>query len=154
MTPIFIAITVAVFLGIAGGLLTDIGPWYRSLRKPRLNPPDWLFGPAWTLILGLAAWAAVTAWDAARSPDDQLRVVLLFGTNAVLHFLWSPLFFKLRRPDLALVEVVFLWASLITLVFGLFPISRLAALLVLPYLLWVSFAMWLNWQIVRLNPRQ
>ena len=153
MTPIFIAITVAVFLGIAGGLLTDIGPWYRSLRKPRLNPPDWLFGPAWTLILGLAAWAAVTAWDAARSPDDQLRVVLLFGTNAVLHFLWSPLFFKLRRPDLALVEVVFLWASLITLVFGLFPISRLAALLVLPYLLWVSFAMWLNWQIVRLNPR-
>ena len=153
MTPIFIAITVAVFLGIAGGLLTDIGPWYRSLRKPRLNPPDWLFGPAWTLILGLAAWAAVTAWDAARSPDDQLRVVLLFGTNAVLHFLWSPLFFKLRRPDLALVEVVFLWASLIALVFGLFPISRLAALLVLPYLLWVSFAMWLNWQIVRLNPR-
>lgn len=153
MTPIFIAITVAVFLGIAGGLLTDIGPWYRSLRKPRLNPPDWLFGPAWTLILGLAAWAAVTAWDAARSPDDQLRVVLLFGTNAVLHFLWSPLFFKLRRPDLALVEVVFLWASLIALVFGLFAISRLAALLVLPYLLWVSFAMWLNWQIVRLNPR-
>ena len=153
MTPIFIAITVAVFLGIAGGLLTDIGPWYRSLRKPRLNPPDWLFGPAWTLILGLAAWVAVTAWDAARSPDDQLRVVLLFGTNAVLHFLWSPLFFKLRRPDLALVEVVFLWASLIALVFGLFPISRLAALLVLPYLLWVSFAMWLNWQIVRLNPR-
>lgn len=153
MTPIFIAITVAVFLGIAGGLLTDIGPWYRSLRKPRLNPPDWLFGPAWTLILGLAAWAAVTAWDAVRSPDDQLRVVLLFGTNAVLHFLWSPLFFKLRRPDLALVEVVFLWASLIALVIGLFPISRLAALLVLPYLLWVSFAMWLNWQIVRLNPR-
>ena len=153
MTPIFIAITVAVFLGIAGGLLTDIGPWYRSLRKPRLNAADWVLGPAWTLILGLAAWAAVTAWDAARSPDDQLRVVLLFGTNAVLHFLWSPLFFKLRRPDLALVEVVFLWASLITLVFGLFPISRLAALLVLPYLLWVSFAMWLNWQIVRLNPR-
>ena len=79
--------------------------------------------------------------------------MLLFGTNAVLHFLWSPLFFKLRRPDLALVEVVFLRASLIALVFGLFPISRLAALLVLPYLLWVSFAMWLNWQIVRLNPR-
>jgi tryptophan-rich sensory protein len=154
MTPAFVAIAVALFLGVAGGLLTDVGPWYHGLRKPRLNPPDWLFGPAWTIILGLAAWAAVIAWNAATSPDERLLVVILFGANAVLHFLWSPLFFKFKRPDLALIEVVFLWASLLALVIGLYPLAPSAALLILPYLLWVSFASWLNWQIVRLNPRQ
>ncbi len=153
LTPILIAGGVAVFLGIAGGLLTDIGPWYRDLRKPRLNPPNWLFGPAWTIILGLAAWSAVLAWNAASDPDEQRLVVLLFGANAILHLLWSPLFFKLKRPDWALFEVAFLWASLVALTIGLAPISHTASLLIVPYLLWVSFATWLNWQIVRLNPR-
>lgn len=152
-TPILIAAAVALFLGAAGGLLTDVGPWYRDLRKPRLNPPNWLFGPAWTIILGLAAWSAVLAWDAAATPGEQRTVVLLFAANALLHFGWSPLFFKLKRPDLALVEVAFLWASLVALVVGLAPVSATASLLIWPYLLWVSFAAWLNWQIVRLNPR-
>ena len=152
-TPAIVAISVAVFLGIAGGFLTEIGPWYRSLRKPRLKPPDWLFGPAWTIILGLAAWSAIVSWAAASSPEEQFRVVALFGVNAVLHFLWSPIFFRLKRPDLALFEVALLWASLVALVIGLSSISRLGSVLVSPYLLWVTFAMWLNWQIVRLNPR-
>lgn len=149
-----IAFGVAIFLGAAGGLLTEIGPWYRNLRKPRLQPPDWLFGPAWTIILGLAAWSATIAWQAADSPGERRLVVLLFGANALLHLLWSPLFFKWKRPDLALFEVAFLWASLVALVVGLAPISTTASLLILPYLAWVTFATWLNWQIVRLNPRQ
>nr|WP_314446160.1 TspO/MBR family protein [uncultured Sphingomonas sp.] len=152
-TPVIVSFGVALFLGIAGGLLTEVGPWYRSLRKPRLNPPDWLFGPAWTLILGLAAWSATIAWDAAAGDEQRRVVLLLFGANALLHLLWSPLFFKWKRPDWALAEVVFLWASLVALVVGLAPISHKASLLILPYLLWVSFAAWLNWQIVRLNPR-
>jgi len=152
--PVLIAAGVAIFLGVAGGLLTEIGPWYRNLRKPRLNPPDWVFGPAWTIILGLAAWSAVLAWEAAATPGEQRLVVLLFVANAVCHLLWSPLFFKLKRPDWALAEVAFLWASLVALVIGLAPISRTASLLILPYLLWVSFASWLNWRIVRLNPRR
>ena len=150
-TPIIIAGGVALFLGGIGGLMTPIGDWYRNLRKPGLQPPDWLFGPAWTIILGLAAWSAVIAWNAASDGADRTRVVILFGTNAVLHLLWSPLFFKARRPDWALIEVVFLWASLVALVIGLWPISHQASLLILPYLLWVSFASWLNWAIVRLN---
>lgn len=150
-TPIIIAAGVAIFLGAFGGLMTPIGPWYRNLKKPSLQPPDWLFGPAWTIILGLAAWSAVTAWNAA--PDSAARgdVIILFVTNAVFHALWSPLFFRARRPDWALVEVVFLWASLVALVIGLWPISRFASLLILPYLLWVTFASWLNGAIVRLN---
>ncbi len=128
--------------------MTPIGPWYRHLRKPSWRPPDWLFGPAWTIILGLAAWSAVVAWNAAGARTD---VVILFATNALFHLLWSPLFFRLRRPDWALVEVVFLWASLVALVVGLWPIAPFASLLIVPYLLWVSFAAWLNLAIVRLN---
>ena len=151
--PFIISFGVAILLGVAGGLLTEVGAWYHGLRKPRLNPPDWLFGPAWTVILGLAAWSAGIAWQAAESDGERSLVVVLFGANALLHLLWSPLFFKWKRPDWALVEVVFLWASLIALVIGLEPISRKASLLILPYLAWVSFAAWLNWRIVRLNPQ-
>ena len=131
--------------------MTPIGPWYRDLRKPRLQPPNWLFGPAWTVILGLAAWSAVTAWNAAPDHASRISVIILFSTNAVFHALWSPLFFRARRPDWALIEVVFLWASLVALVAGLWPISQMASLLIVPYLLWVSFASWLNSAIVRLN---
>jgi len=149
--PIIVAVGVAVFLGGFGGLMTPIGPWYRDLRKPRLQPPNWLFGPAWTTILGLAAWSAVVAWTAAPDHATRFKVIILFATNAVFHALWSPLFFRARRPDWALVEVVFLWASLVALVVGLWPISHFASALVMPYLLWVSFAAWLNSAIVRLN---
>ena len=149
--PILIAGGVALLLGGIGGLMTPIGPWYRDLRKPRLQPPNWLFGPAWTIILGLAAWSAVIAWNAAADDAARRNVVILFCTNALFHLLWSPLFFRLRRPDWALVEVVFLWGSLVALVFGLWPISHQASLLIAPYLLWVSFATWLNSAIVRLN---
>lgn len=151
--PIIISGTVALLLAVVGGLMTPIGDWYANLRKPRLQPPNWLFGPAWTIILGLAAWSAAIAWEAADTSAERTRVVILFATNAVFHLTWSPLFFKLRRPDWALIEVVFLWVSLAMLVIGLWPISPRAALMIVPYLTWVSFAAWLNWQIVRLNPR-
>lgn len=150
-TPIIVAVGVALFLGVFGGLMTPIDDWYHDLRKPRLQPPNWLFGPAWTIILGLAAWSAVIAWNAAVDDAARNTVVILFVTNALFHALWSPLFFRMRRPDLALIEVVFLWASLVALVVGLWPISQMASLLILPYLLWVSFAWWLNEAIVRLN---
>ncbi|WP_443025507.1 TspO/MBR family protein [Sphingomonas sp. PB4P5] len=149
--PIAVAVGVALFLGVFGGLMTPIGPWYRDLRKPGLQPPNWLFGPAWTIILGLAAWSAVLAWNAAPDVATQTRVIILFAVNALFHALWSPLFFRARRPDWALVEVVFLWASLVALVVGLWPISHQASLLIVPYLAWVSFAAWLNSAIVRLN---
>ncbi|WP_374944931.1 TspO/MBR family protein [Sphingomonas sp.] len=150
-TPVIVAVAVAIFLGAVGGLMTPIGSWYKDLNKPSWQPPDWAFGPAWTIILGLAAWSAVIAWNAAPDGDARRDVVILFATNAVCHLLWSPLFFRARRPDWALVEVVFLWASLVALVVGLWPISHFASLLILPYLLWVTFAAWLNRAIVRLN---
>ena len=140
----------ALVVTLAGGLLTEIGPWYRALRKPSWQPPDWLFGPAWTLILGLAAWSASLGWNAATLGQRPL-IVGLFLVNAILHFLWSPLFFKLRRPDWALIEVPLLWLSILALIVALAPVSPLASALLAPYILWVTFAAYLNLTIVRLN---
>ena len=150
-THVIAAIVWAIILGGAGGLLTTIGPWYRNLKKPPWQPPDWLFGPAWTLILGLAAWAAVLAWDGAVDDAGRTAIIVLYGVNFVFHFLWSPLFFNFRRPDWALVEVVFLWGSVLALCVGLRQFSVLASWLIVPYLVWVSFAAILNLFIVRLN---
>lgn len=154
MLPILAAIAWAVILGGAGGMLTTIGPWYRELRKPPWQPPDWLFGPAWTIILGLAAWAGVLAWNGATAAGDaqgQALILMLYAANFVCHLLWSPLFFTWRRPDWALAEVVLLWASVLALCILLRPYSVAASWMIVPYLVWVSFAAILNLQIVRLN---
>lgn len=151
MTIIVAAVITILVLGV-GGAMTTVGPWYRELRKPTWNPPDWVFGPAWTLILGLAAWAGVLGWTEAGSSTAREVVASLFGVNIVFHLLWSPLFFNLRRPDWALIEVPFLWLSVLALIVALAPISTLASWLLAPYLLWVAFAAYLNWVIVRMNP--
>ena len=145
------AIGWAVFLGLGGGLLTKIGDWYRQLNKPSWQPPDWLFGPAWTVILGLAAWAFVLSWDAAEAAGETQFLIALYLVNGLFHFLWSPMFFTLRRPDWALAEVPFLWASVLALCVFLRDWSVLASWLIVPYLAWVSFAACLNLVIVRLN---
>ena len=150
-TQVWVAIGWAVVLGGVGGALTPIGPWYRNLKKPSWQPPDWLFGPAWTVILGIAAWAAVLAWNGAPDASTRTGIITLYAVNFVCHLMWSPLFFKLRRPDWALVEVVFLWSSVLALLIGLRPASVLASWLIVPYFVWVSFAALLNRAIVKLN---
>lgn len=146
-----IAIVWAVLLGGLGGVLTSIGPWYRNLKKPSWQPPDWLFGPAWTLILGFAAWAAVLAWEGASDDAGRNAIIILYAVNFICHFLWSPLFFTLKRPDWSLIEVVFLWVSVLMLLLCLRQFSVLASWLIVPYFVWVSFAAILNLYIVRLN---
>ena len=144
--PIIVAaITALLVLGV-GGWMTTVGPWYQCLRKPWWNPPNWIFGPAWTAILGLAAWSGLLSWTHASGSSQQLLILTLFGINIVLHMLWTPLFFNLKRPDWALIEVPVLWLSILALMF-----SILASWLLLPYLLWVTFAAFLNLTIVRMN---
>jgi len=150
-TPAIVVTGITVAVLAVGGATTNVGRWYQELRKPPWNPPNWLFGPAWTVILGLAAWAAVLGWDHSTMSAERLRVVVLFGINIILHMLWSPLFFNLQRPDWALIEVPFLWLSIVALIIGLAPLSATASLLLVPYLLWVAFAAYLNLTIVRLN---
>ena len=134
----------------AGGVLTTIGPWYRGLRKSRVQPPDWAFGPAWTIILTLWAAAGVLAWQGADA-EGRIRIVIVFAVNFVCHLLWTPLFFKLRRPDWSLAEMPVLWFSIVAMMVVLAPYSYWAPWMLAPYLVWVSFASWINFAIVRLN---
>lgn len=134
-----------------GGALTELGPWYYALRHPDWKPPDAAFGVIWSTIFTLCAVSGTLAWRAASTPALRQRVLLLFGSNAVLNVLWSLLYFKLHRPDWALVEVLFLWLSIAALIVGLWRISRWASALLLPYLVWVSIATALNWTTVQLN---
>jgi tryptophan-rich sensory protein len=149
--PIIVASVIVILVLTVGGWSTTVGTWYRDLRKPPWNPPNWIFGPAWTAILALAAWSGVSAWTNALDGSGRGLILALFAINIVLHVLWSPLFFTLKRPDWALVEVQFLWLSVAALIFRVSRYSTLAAWLLLPYLLWVTFAAFLNFKIVRLN---
>jgi len=149
--PIAAAALSATAVGALGALTTQLGTWYYALRKPAWQPPDWLFGPAWTLIFALAALAGVLYWREEYQREARLRILAAFALNAFLNTLWSLLFFRLKRPDLALDEVGFLWLSIALLILLLRRRSATAAWLLVPYLLWVSFAAYLNWTIVQLN---
>ena len=131
--------------------ITEVTSWYLRLRKPSWNPPDWLFGPAWTTIGFLCVAAAVLAWRSAANHDERVTTLVLFAINGVLNTAWSGLFFKLQRPDWALVEVVPLWLSILALIVAFHSRAPLAAWLLAPYFVWVSFASVLNLEIVRLN---
>jgi tryptophan-rich sensory protein len=150
VASLWAALGVAAVAGV-GMLATDLGPWYRALRQPAWQPPDGAFGPAWTLIYLLGAVAAVRVWLLAMSAGERNRWLLALGANGLLNVLWSWLFFKARRPDWALAEVGLLWLSIVWLIALARRTEALAALLLVPYLLWVAFAAALNLAVVRLN---
>lgn len=148
---ILTAAAAALGVAILGGVMTDLGPWYYSLRQPPWKPPDWLFGPAWTLIFALAAVAGYLGWR--RAPDRITRdwMLVLFAANAFLNVLWTLLFFGFKRPDWALAEVGFLWLSIVLLTLFLRRFAPNAAWFLAPYLGWVSFAATVNWAVVQMN---
>jgi tryptophan-rich sensory protein len=148
---IAVAALAVIAVAVAGGLMTEVGDWYESLKFPRLRPPNWLFAPAWTVIFAFIAASGVVGWEHADSTEARTRLIGLFAVNAILNVLWSPLFFKLRRPDLALYELAVFWLSILALVIELSRLSSLAGWLIAPYLAWVTFAGWLNWRVVQLN---
>lgn len=149
--PSVLAALAALAVAMLGMTMTDLGPWYRSLSQPSWAPPDPVYGAAWTLIFALIAGAAVLAWRAAPSRRAVETLIGAFALNGFLNVLWSLLFFRLQRPDWALGELVLLWLSIVLMIVVTGRDSRSAALLLLPYLAWVSFAGVLNWEIVRLN---
>jgi tryptophan-rich sensory protein len=148
--PILVAIVIAVAVGMIGGLATEIGPWYLELTKPAWQPPDWLFGPMWTMIYIFTGVAGVRAWRLGNGRQRGLFMSAL-TINCVLNVLWSILFFYMKRPDIALIEVALLWLSVLAMAMITWPYTKRASLLLLPYLIWVAIASYLNWTIVKLN---
>ena len=151
LRPLILAFVLSFATAGIGGALTELGPWYYALRQPGWKPPDAAFGIVWTTLFTLCAISGALAWRAADTAAMQRRVLVLFGANAVLNIVWSALYFKLQRPDWALIEVVFLWLSIVALIAGLWRLSRLASALLLPYLVWVTIASFLNLATVQLN---
>ncbi len=149
--PVVFAAGAAIAVAGLGGLMTDIGPWYLSLKQPAWKPPDWAFGPAWTIIFALAAASGVAAWRSAPSQASREWLLGLFALNGFLNVLWSLLYFRLQRPDWALMEVGLLWLSVLLLMVVMGRYSRTASLLLAPYLVWIAFAAALNAATVRLN---
>ena len=147
----WLSLALSFTVAAIGGALTDLGPWYQSLRQPAWQPPDVWFGPIWTTIFTLAAVSGWWAWQAAVTPAQRARVVALFGINAALNIAWSALFFTFKRPDWALLEWGALWLSVVGLIVGLRGLSARAAWLHLPYLAWVTVAGVLNQANVQLN---
>ena len=149
--PLLIAAAVAIAMGILGAFITDLGPWYYALKKPDFQPPDWLFAPVWTTIFAMLAVSGALAWKSAANAKARAWVIGLYCLNLFLNALWSALFFRAQRPDWALLEVVFLWASIAALIWSLLLRSRLASWLLAPYLAWVTFAAILNMAVVQIN---
>ncbi|HVK30885.1 MAG TPA: TspO/MBR family protein [Burkholderiaceae bacterium] len=152
LRPALVAAAAATGAAGLGALGTDIGPWYLALRQPDWKPPDAWFGPAWTLIFTLIGVAGARAWLRATGRAERQWLLWAFGVNGALNVLWSWLFFRWRRPDWALVEVVVFWLSIVVLIVLVRRTDPVSALLLVPYLLWVAFAAALNLAVVRLNP--
>lgn len=137
--------------GVSGyATATGITDWYVYINKPSFNPPNYLFGPVWTILYLLMG---ISLFMILNSPKNQLRkkAVIIFCVQLALNFFWSFLFFKFQLLGLAFIEIIIIWLSIITMIITFHKINKTAAYIQIPYLLWVSFASVLNGAIWYLN---
>jgi translocator protein len=149
--PVIIAGSLAVITAVVGGTITVLDDWYFSLQQPEWAPPGYAFGIIWTAVFAMIALAGVLAWQRAPTRRDAEIAIGLFALNGFLNLGWSFVFFRMQRPDLAFYELILLWLSILALIIFLSRFSKASAALLLPYILWVTIAGALNWQIVQLN---
>ncbi len=145
-----VALLIPQAAGLIGSFFTAsaIPTWYATLVRPELAPPNWIFAPVWTMLFLLMGIALFLVW---RKGEGVRLALFLFATQLVLNVLWSILFFGFQSPALALLEVGVLWVAILATMGAFWRISRTAALLLVPYLLWVTFAAYLNYQYWLLN---
>lgn len=153
-TKLIIAIVVSELAGVIGSVFTtpSIDGWYAGIVKPALNPPAWVFGPVWTTLFALMGISAFLIWKKGLERKDVKIALVFFGIQLILNTLWSIIFFSLHSPGGALIEIIFLWLAILATIIIFAKISKPAALLLVPYILWVSFAGYLNFSIWQLNP--
>jgi translocator protein len=154
LIPLAVASLVAIAVAGIGSMATDTGSWYQQLEQPPLQPPDSVFGPVWTVLYIMIVASSVLAWRGASTAVERRNVVLLYGVNAVLNLGWTLLFFGAQLPFAALIEIILLWLQIMLIIHYVRRLSGWAAVLLIPYLLWVTFAAYLNLEIVRRNPEE
>lgn len=150
---LIIAIAVSEFAGIIGSVFTvsAIPTWYAGLAKPALNPPAWIFGPVWTTLYFMMGVAVFLIWKKGFDRRDVKIALIIFDIQLVLNVFWSIIFFGWQSPGGAFVEIIFLWFAILATMIMFAKISRPAAWLLVPYIIWVSFAGYLNFSIWRLS---
>lgn len=146
-----ISVILPLLIGFLGSFFTSssISTWYPTLVKPSFNPPNWLFGPVWTLLYMLMGVSFYLIWSSKSKKKEQAMV--FFGIQLLLNFFWSIIFFGLQSMFFAFVEILILWMLIMITIFAFYKISRKAAYLLIPYLIWVSFAAVLNASLFLLN---
>ncbi len=154
-----IAIVVSEIPGIIVSIFTvsAISTWYATLAKPAFNPPNWIFGPVWTTLYFLMGVAAFLVWRRGLERKEVKIALGIFIAQLTLNAFWSIIFFGLRNPGVAFLEIIILWLAILATILFFYKISRPAAWLLFPYILWVSFAGYLNysiWQLQNKIPKQ
>ncbi len=157
---LIIAIVVSELAGVIGAVFTtpSIPTWYAGLARPLFSPPNWIFGPVWTTLFALMGISFFLIWKDYSLIRANRRVVQIwkwgvsfFILQLILNTLWSIIFFGLHNPGGAFAEIIILWLAILATIIAFAKISRIAAWLLVPYILWVSFAGYLNYAIWMLN---
>ena len=148
---LIVCIVLPLIIGGISGFLTvsEISGWYTALNKPSFNPPNYLFGPVWTLLYLLMGVSLFLVLEAKI--NSKRNALVFFFVQLTLNFFWSILFFREHQVALALADIVALWLGILMTIVTFYKINRVAGLLQIPYLLWVSFATLLNASIFYLN---
>jgi tryptophan-rich sensory protein len=146
---VFIICLLIVFLivGGVGSLFTTKNvnsSWYQSIQ-PAITPPNWVFPIAWNILFLLISFSLYFAWMSSKSKRDKKKVAIVFGINFVLNILWSVLFFGLKETQIAFIEIILLWISILAMILITKNISKKSSWLLVPYLIWVTFASVLNY---------
>jgi benzodiazapine receptor len=151
---LIVSIVACQCAGIIGSVFTTpaIPTWYAALEKPTFTPPNWLFAPAWIILYVLMAIAAFLIWRKGLGEEGVKSALIIFLVQLVLNALWSIVFFGLQSPLYGMVVILALWIAILLTIIKFFKLSTAAGALLLPYILWVSFAAVLNVSIWVLNP--
>ncbi len=138
--------------GFLGSLFTTpaIPTWYATLKKPFFNPPNWIFSPVWISLFILMGISLFLIWRNPGHPKFKTALIFFF-VQLILNIFWSVAFFGLRLPLLGLIDIILLWIAILLTIQNSLKVSKMAGLLLLPYLLWVSFAALLNFSLWFLN---
>jgi translocator protein len=150
---LIICIVIPMAAGALSGIATsgNIESWYAHINKPSFNPPNWIFGPVWTLLYFLMGISLFLVWKSAAG-KNRTEALLIFFIQLILNFAWSFLFFQFRMISFALIEILVIWFLIILMIITFLKVNKTAALIQVPYLLWVSYASILNGAILYLNP--
>jgi tryptophan-rich sensory protein len=148
---VFIICLLIVFLIVGGiGSIFTVNNtntvWYSSI-KPSITPPNWVFPIAWNVLFLLISFSLYFAWMNSKSKQQRNKVAIVFGINFILNILWSVLFFGLKQTQIAFIEIILFWVSILAMILVAKDISRKSSWLLVPYLVWVTFASVLNYLI-------